>query len=266
MKITIAQIPVTASIKTNLSAILDVIKSNANTDLIIFPECALSTYEADDKDYIHNIDFEELDQAHKACQSMTRLHKTNAIIGSIDKVKGKYYNTGFLFHADGKVDKYHKINLAHLDKKFFTAGNDLPIFTVNGVKVGIQICREIMYPEQWRILAIKGAQLIVHISNCLGRSKYNLWKSYLVSRAAENQRYVFSVNNANKDQGCPTIAIDPDGNILEEINSEQCVVRHIFLDMSKPRDYYLNQRRTDIVSLTEKQVAASSSPDHFPAP
>lgn len=251
MKVTIAQVPVTASMEDNLNSVLKLIESNAGTDLIIFPECALSTYEPQDKNYIKNIDFRKLSQSHEACRKMAVLHKTSIIIGSIDKINSKHYNTAFIFHADGRTEKYHKANLAFLDRNFFSAGDSLPVFDIAGVKVGIQICREIMYPEQWRLLAIKGAQLLVHITDCIEQDKYSLWKSYLVSRAAENQRYVFSVNNANKSQGCPTIAIDPDGKILEEINSEKAEARRIVLDMSKPRDYYLSQRRTDLVQITE---------------
>ncbi|HII15501.1 MAG TPA: carbon-nitrogen hydrolase family protein [Nanoarchaeota archaeon] len=250
MKVTIAQAPVTASMKDNLGAVLKLVESNAGTDLIIFPECVLSTYEPQDKDYIKNIDFAQLSKSHEACREMAVLHKTSIIIGSIDKVNEKYYNTAFIFHANGTIEKYHKANLAFLDKSFFSAGGSLPVFEIAGVKVGIQICREIMYPEQWRLLAIKGAQLLVHITDCIEKDKYSLWKSYLVSRAAENQRYVFSVNNAHKTQGSPTIAIDPDGKILEEIHSEKAESRQIELDMSKPRDYYLNQRRTDLVQIT----------------
>jgi len=94
---------------------------------------------------------------------------------------------------------------------------------------------------------------LFHLNNALGTEKYNLWKTHLISRAAENQRYVFSVNNADKNQGCPTIAIDPNGIILEEINSDKVIVKNIIVDLEKVKNEHINQQRTDLLEIIEKK-------------
>jgi predicted amidohydrolase len=251
MIISIAQIPVTLSIERNLESIRAVIKSVKNTDIVIFPEAAISGYEPEKDNYIRNINFSTLRNAHMEIHDFAKANKINIVSGTVDKVGEQYYNATFIFTKDGRIEKYYKTNLALFDKEHFTAGDTMPIFEIGGVKIGIVMCREIRYPEIWRLLSMKGAKLLIHLNNALGQEKYNLWKSHLISRAGENQRYVFSVNNANEDQGCPTMAIDPDGNILEEVRSKEVVMKKIKVDLNRVRDYYLSQQRTDIVKIIE---------------
>ncbi|RPI91587.1 MAG: hypothetical protein EHM40_15335, partial [Chloroflexi bacterium] len=83
-----------------------------------------------------------------------------------------------------------------------------------------------------------------------GDSSYQpVWKSHLVSRAAETQRFVLSANNAAAEQVSPTIAIDPDGRIIGEVVSPELDVLRAELDLSKVSNLYLDQSRTDVVAI-----------------
>jgi predicted amidohydrolase len=46
------------------------------------------------------------------------------------------------------------------EKLYFTPGGALPVFDVDGVKIGIQICNDRLYPEGSRVLALGGAEII----------------------------------------------------------------------------------------------------------
>ena len=127
--------------------------------------------------------------------------KINVWVGACINNDGKWFNTARGFSADGKTHVYHKINLANHERGVFSAGNNLPVFELNTpdgkVIVGIQICRELRFPEQWGWLARRGAQIIFHLNNAVGDNSFQaVWKSHLISRAAETQRFVLSSNNA----------------------------------------------------------------------
>ncbi|MFI4986593.1 MAG: carbon-nitrogen hydrolase family protein, partial [Alphaproteobacteria bacterium] len=46
------------------------------------------------------------------------------------------------------------------EKFYFTPGEGLPVFDLDGVKIGIQICNDRLYPEPSRVLALRGAEII----------------------------------------------------------------------------------------------------------
>ncbi len=53
------------------------------------------------------------------------------------------------------------------------------------------MCREVRYPEPWRVLATKGARVFAYVNNAIGSSQgFEVWRSHLISRAAETQRFV----------------------------------------------------------------------------
>lgn len=62
-----------------------------------------------------------------------------------------------------------KINLAMNERGLLEAGDDLPTLEVDAgdmpFPVGVQICREIRFPDQWQWLADAGAQVFVYLTH-----------------------------------------------------------------------------------------------------
>jgi len=149
--------------------------------------------------------------------------------------------------------------LAHHERGVFNPGDSLPVFSLTTpsgiIKIGVQLCREIRYPEQWGWLARQGAQVILHLNNAIGDDRHQpVWRSHLVSRAAETQRFVLSVNNAAAQQICPTIALAPDGCVLAEIVSAEAEVCRVELDLSLVSNWYLDQNRADVVTIAPPMI------------
>ena len=84
------------------------------------------------------------------------------------RTAGLYHNTAVVFEKDGSVaGKYRKMHIpddpAFYEKFYFTQG-DLgfePIETSVG-KLGVLICWDQWYPEASRIMALKGAQILIY--------------------------------------------------------------------------------------------------------
>jgi predicted amidohydrolase len=120
------------------------------------------------------------------------------------------------------------------------------------VGVGIQLCREIRFPVQWRYLARGGAEVFAYLTNAVGDEsgmQAGVWRSHLVSRAAENQRYVLAANNAGEGQKCPSMIVAPDGRVLWEVISTCVEMNRREIELSEVADWYLSQARDDVVGF-----------------
>ena len=84
------------------------------------------------------------------------------------RAPGLYHNTAVVFDTDGSIaGKYRKMHIpddpAYYEKFYFTPG-DLgfePIQTSIG-KLGVQVCWDQWYPEGARLMALKGAELLIY--------------------------------------------------------------------------------------------------------
>jgi predicted amidohydrolase len=130
------------------------------------------------------------------------------------------------------------------------AGSSLPTFAVAGGVVAVQMCREIRFPEQWQHLASEGAQAFVYLTYAAdSRAVPGVWRSHLVSRAAENQRFVVSANVAHPEQFCPSLVVAPNGAVVAELPmGESGVLRHT-VELDEAGSWYLDQRRRDVVAV-----------------
>ena len=84
------------------------------------------------------------------------------------RAAGLYHNTAVVFEKDGSIaGKYRKMHIpddpAYYEKFYFTPG-DLgfqPIETSVG-RLGVQVCWDQWYPEGARLMALRGAELLIY--------------------------------------------------------------------------------------------------------
>jgi len=246
-----ASFPISFSVQRNLDTLLSVLNCAHGADLVLFPEGSLSGY-ADDLSFLDRLDLDAVESGLDQLQSEALRRGLYIWCGACRREAGQWSNQGIGFTPTGERHIYRKVNLATHERGHFAAGNELPVFTlsVRGemVKTGVQLCRELRFPEQWRYLARRGAQVILHLNNAIGSSfEQPVWRSHLVSRAAENQRFVVSVNNAAAAQKCPSLAVAPNGQVLAELVSGQLGLVRVELDLGLVSDWYLGQCREDLM-------------------
>ncbi len=253
INILVAQFPVSFSISHNLERMCGVLENSQAGDMLVFPEGCVSGYSTD-LSFLETMQPAELQAALDYLQQEAVRREITVWAGACIQVDGKWFNAAYGFTPAGTRHVYHKINLANHERGMFTPGDSLPVFKIDtgagNVMVGVQICRELRFPEQWGLLARRGAQLFVHLNNAVGDDRYQpVWKSHLVGRAAETQRFVASANNAAPQQISPTILIAPDGQVLGEIVSAEPETLRAGLDLTQVADFYLNQCRTDVAGI-----------------
>ncbi len=126
---------------------------------------------------------------------------------------GATYNTAFLIGRDGKeIGRYHKTCLT-IHEGTCKPGTELPVFHTGDLgDIGMLICYDLVFPETARCLALKGADMIFHLTlggAAIGDDDISL--AAFRTRAAENFVYLVVAQ-----RGSGSMIISPQGKILAE--------------------------------------------------
>ncbi|GAC1566306.1 MAG: hypothetical protein NVS3B14_07570 [Ktedonobacteraceae bacterium] len=116
-----------------------------------------------------------------------------SIVERCPELPGKFYNTTALINRDGEIAaRYRKIhlfdvNLANGEKHFesdrIVPGNDIVTAEIDGITFGLSICYDLRFPELYRLLALRGAQVIVVPAGFTLHTGRDHWEVLLRARA-----------------------------------------------------------------------------------
>lgn len=201
------------------------------------------------------------------------------------RAPGLYHNTAVVFEKDGSIaGKYRKMHIpddpAYYEKFYFTPG-DLgfePINTSVG-KLGVLVCWDQWYPEAARMMALKGAEILIY-PTAIGwestdsdeekQRQLNAWKTIQRSHAVANGIHVVSVNRFGheKDPSGQTngisfwgnsFAAGPQGEILTEADEIKQETLFVEIDLEKSEKVrcwwpFLRDRRIDYYDLSKRFI------------
>ncbi len=157
----LSQFPVSSSIQTNLEAIVSTLEKTQTWRSGHFSG-GMRLGLLHRSSFLSTINGKELRQALSQIQKEAIRREIHIWAGACVREDGKWYNAAYGFTKTGEVHTYYKVNLATHERGIFCAGSELPIFDLatpaGTVKVGVQMCRELRFPEQWQLLARRGAQ------------------------------------------------------------------------------------------------------------
>lgn len=159
------------------------------------------------------------------------------------QTKGLVYDTAVVVGPDGLIGSYRKIHLWDTENTRFAKGEEFPVFDLGIVRLGMQICYEVGFPEGARILTLNGADIVVYPS-AFGKARLYAWDVATRSRALENGIYLIACNRTGTEKGETTFGgtsriVNPEGKILAEASQEdEVILSEIDLDV------VARQRRT----------------------
>lgn len=110
-------------------------------------------------------------------------------------------NAAFVTAPDGSlVAAYRKLHPFSYgeEHQHYSGGDDCPLFEVDGIPCGLQICYDLRFPEPFRALAIRGAEVVFVPANWPAR-RIGAWSTLLAARAIENQMALCGVNRVGRD-------------------------------------------------------------------
>lgn len=157
--------------------------------------------------------------------SRAKQYNINLVTTVILNRAGKLTNTGVIYDRQGRlVGTYDKVHLPGDEREIMQPGDDFPVYEVEGIRVGMQTCYDLNFPEGCRILAIRGAQVIFW-PNLWGGMPEAFTEIILRARAMENLVHIVSAGSVLKGRGgfrepkiCPrSCVVDPQGFIRAEV-------------------------------------------------
>ncbi len=141
--------------------------------------------------------------------------------------------------------------------------------TADGAGLGLAICYDVRFPELFRILAVRGAQIFALPSAFTLATTRDHWEVLVRARAIENQAFMIAANQfgahpAGHRSGGRSMIVDPWGVVLAQAGDE---VGHVVadLDLERQREIRtrlpaLANRRPDAYRWPEQGDARASQP------
>ena len=143
------------------------------------------------------------------------------------------FNRSALFGKDGQVlAKYDKIHLFDVDlpdgnlykesSTILSGEEHPPVIDVPGLcKIGLSICYDVRFPELYRHLSSKGAELIMIPAAFTAFTGKDHWQILLQARAIENTAYVVApaqtgIHYGRRQSHGHAMVIDPWGTVLAD--------------------------------------------------
>ncbi|MCR4429377.1 MAG: hypothetical protein NUV68_08625, partial [Caldiserica bacterium] len=135
---------------------------NLQAQICLLPEM-WSTGFALDKDF-PSLASRNFEKTIDLMRSWAQTFRLFLIGGTIPEVSGKgIFNTCYFISPSGEIiGSYRKRRLFPLlrEKNFFSPGKEIPTFSTPWGKIGVQICYELRFPEGFKELRLKGANIV----------------------------------------------------------------------------------------------------------
>lgn len=204
-------------------------------ELALLPELPLNPWRPATKDAV---DDDAETEGGPRTQAMARAAREAGVglVGGIiarDPDSGRRTSRALLFDGSGEiVGRYEKLHLPEepgfWETSHYEPGTWAPKpFDGFGLGVGLQICSDINRPEGSHLLGALGAEAIL-APRATEQRTYPRWNVVFRANALTSAAYVLSVNRPEPEEGVliggPSIAVDPNGQVLVETTDTLAVV------------------------------------------
>ena len=278
VRIALCQMEVIDNKETNIKKAIQMIKDakSKNADLAILPEMFNCPYE--NEKFIEYSEILSESETLKAISKVAKEENIHVLAGSIpekvvennkeDELNYNIYNTSCFFNNKGElIGSHRKVHLFDIDvvgkitfkeSDTLNAGKDINVIYTDFGNIGIGICYDIRFIELSRIMALKGANILIF------PGAFNLttgpahWELLFRSRALDNQVFTVGVapalnKNSNYNSYGHSIIVNPWGETVVQADyDETLIIQDINLDeINKVREEIpvLKNRRTDLYEI-----------------
>ncbi len=240
LRLALAQMnPTVGDLEGNTNAVLAILDEakSRGAHVAVFPEMAVTGYPPEDlllrPQFLADAKT-QLDRIVEASRGVA------VVVGAPELVDGRVFNpgvasrpdeaTGKLYNgaavaADGRlVHIYRKIFLPNYgvfdEERYFQPGNECPVFEINGVQVGVNVCEDIWHEEGPSMVQRgAGAEVIVNINaSPYHRGKGRQREEMLAARARTHGAYIAYLNTVGGQDELvfdgQSLVLGPDGGVV----------------------------------------------------
>lgn len=160
----------------------------------------------------------------------------------VEERGGNLYNTSVLFDPSGAVGEYRKIHLfgyGSREPEVLTPGEQVTVVDTSLGRVGMAVCYDLRFPELFREMADRGAELVL-VASAWPHPRVEAWQTLARARAIENQMHLVAANGVGPTQSGPSLCghsmvIDPWGTPVGAAGDDPRVVTAV-VDLDAPAD------------------------------
>lgn len=198
-------------------------------DLVIFPELSLTGYVL--MDQVYELAETIPGPSTQKVEVLAKKIGMHIIFGMpelSEKTQATVFNTAVFVGPKGLIGKYRKMYLpthsVFEEKRYFRPGYQPTSFQTELGNIGLSICYDIFFPEVFRLIRLKGAQLIVCISAspAVRRSYFEILTA---ARALENTAFLAYVNLAGVEDGLQfwggSRLVSPTGDVVAKAKNDE---------------------------------------------
>lgn len=198
--------------------------ADQGVQLVCFPECYLQGYTVDEPQARRRAIDLKSGQFAEILKKLKPIRPT-LVIGMIETSEERLYITVVVVKQGKLLGHVRKNQLAPFER-LFAPGTKTPIFDVDGLRFGINICYELNLPERAAAVAKQGASLVVcPCYNMLHPENAKNWKekhnAIRAERARETGLWLLSSDVTGERDGQisygPTALIDPGGTVVAQV-------------------------------------------------
>lgn len=196
--------------------------------LLCFPEAFLQGYLTDEQAARRHA----LDLASPRFADLLQRLPLDApmiVVGLIEIDGDDLYNTAAVVHRQALVGRYRKQHLLGRER-CFRPGAETPVFEIEGLHFGVNICHDTNFPATARQVADRGARLLLcPANNMLPRAAAETWRhahnAIRADRCRETGLWLMSADVTGERDGMvawgPTAVIDPAGEVVAQLPMDQ---------------------------------------------
>ena len=203
-----------------------VVAEHPGVRLVVMPELATTGYECAER-------FARLAEVPAEAESVRRMaarckeHSVHLAYGFAERDAERsdvLYNSVALIDDRGRLaGVYRKAHLFAGEKRWFCPGESFPVFETSLGRLGIFVCWDTLFPEVARILALKGAELLVVPTNWEKPYDHD-WELAASARALDNTLHLIGANRVGPDRDYDFFGksriVDPRGRVLASLDDE----------------------------------------------
>ncbi|MFS0646350.1 carbon-nitrogen hydrolase family protein [Siminovitchia sp. 179-K 8D1 HS] len=226
--------------------------SRKGADYVLFPELFLTGYVIDERlvQLAETVEGPSIN----SIRERAKRYRIGAVVGFPEKDGDRLYNSAILIGKNGEmIGKYRKVHLYHKEKDWFTAGDEFPIVHLPEGKTGLLITYDMEFPEPARIMALKGARLLLVLA--ANMVPYQGFQDiFIKARALENHIFTALANMVGLDNENvffgESQVVHPNGQaIYKGKNNEELPIITLNIEETIPEEKmldYLGNRRTSV--------------------
>lgn len=229
VKVALAQLAAADDREANRVAALEAIEraARAGAALVVFPEMGFDRffpqYRADPRyfDWAEPIPGPTV----LRLQAAARRHRIAIVANIFERAApGEYYDASPVIDADGRLlgrsRMAHIAEAPHFNEKFYYRPGDgeFAVFESAAGRLGVAICYDRHYPEQLRILALRGCEILTVPLAAVSREQWPIFEMEMQVASFQNQMWSVVVNRVGREDEMTFVGrsfvVDPYGRVV----------------------------------------------------